>query len=113
MAPELGHRHVCRLPRPKDRDAPERHACECGQQWIYQPTRWNALYTVSDLWRQQEAGALLRDIISSFSRVPPVTAGDTDVIGSIVTAKADAGSDAPTTGVGALAQRRSRNRERR
>jgi hypothetical protein len=49
---------------------PEGHTCECGQRWVYQPARWEALYTVEDLRRQQEAGAFLRGLIPRFRPDP-------------------------------------------
>jgi hypothetical protein len=55
---------------------PEGHACECGQRWVYQPARWEALYTVEELRRQQEAGEFLRGIIQAFRRAPQTGDGD-------------------------------------
>lgn len=69
-------RHACSLPWPKDPEMPEGHACECGQRWVYQPARWEALYTVEDLRRQQEAGEFLRGLIPSFRRAPQTDSGD-------------------------------------
>jgi len=73
-------RHACRLPWPRDPEMPEGHACECGQRWVYQPARWEALYTVEELRRQQEAGEFLRGIIKPFRQVTQTPDGDPAVL---------------------------------
>jgi hypothetical protein len=67
--------HACSLPWPKDPEMPEGHACECGQRWVYQPARWEALYTMEDLCRQQAAGAFLRGIVPTFRRTADRVSG--------------------------------------
>jgi hypothetical protein len=55
--------HTCPLPWPKDPDVPEGHVCGCGLRWVFQPARWEPLYTLDALRRRQEAGDFLRGII--------------------------------------------------
>lgn len=62
--------HVCPLPWPLDPDVPEGHVCECGRRWVYQPARWDPLYTLEELRLRQEAGASLRGLIPSFRATP-------------------------------------------
>jgi hypothetical protein len=50
--------------------------CECGQRWVYQPARWEALYAVEELCRQQAAGAFLRGIVPKFRRTGDTVSGD-------------------------------------
>lgn len=66
----LEQAHACPLPWPRDPEMPEGHACACGQRWIYQPARWEAVYTVDDLRRQHEDGAYLRGVIPRLEEQP-------------------------------------------
>ena len=54
--------HSCILPWPTDPELPEGHLCECGRQWLYQPARWEPLYSLEELQLKQAAGAFLRGI---------------------------------------------------
>jgi hypothetical protein len=74
------YRHTCRLPWPADPEVPEGHACECGQRWVYQPARWEALLTIQELRRQQQAGDFLQGIIPRFRPDPGPNAVDKGVI---------------------------------
>ena len=58
--------HSCHLPLPVDPEMPEGHACECGRRWVYQPARWEPIWTVQELQLQQQAGAFLQGIIPRF-----------------------------------------------
>jgi hypothetical protein len=55
--------HTCSLPWPADPELPEGHICECSRRWLYQPARWEPLYTIEELKLKQESGAFLRGII--------------------------------------------------
>jgi hypothetical protein len=66
MAQELSRdevEHMCSLPWPADPELPEGHICECSRRWLYQPARWEPLYTIEELKLKQESGAFLRGII--------------------------------------------------
>ncbi|TMD21304.1 MAG: hypothetical protein E6I99_12425 [Chloroflexi bacterium] len=77
MALEIRHgsadeySHTCRLPWPVDPEIPEGHVCECGRRWTYQPARWEPVWTIQELQRQQQAGEFLQGIIPRFRPDPP------------------------------------------
>ena len=55
--------HHCPLPWPIDPEVPEGHVCECGRRWVYQPARWEPLYSVEELRLKQATGAFVRAIV--------------------------------------------------
>lgn len=86
--------HSCPLPWPKDPDVPEGHVCECGKRWVFQPARWDPLYTLEELRRRQEAGDFLRGIIPNFPAEPHQPGPEGAVIVPIPRAR-DTGPEMP------------------
>jgi len=73
--------HSCALPWPVDPDIPEGHVCECGRRWVYQPARWDPVWTLEELQRQQQAGAFLQGIIPRFRpNLPPSLTADATIV---------------------------------
>lgn len=63
--------HVCPLPWPNDPELPEGHVCECSRHWLYQPARWEPIYTLEELQLKQAAGAFLRGIVPTLGEPKP------------------------------------------
>ena len=63
--------HVCSLPWPADPELPQGHVCECSRRWLYQPARWEPLYSLEELQLKQASGAFLRGIVPTFGSEEP------------------------------------------
>jgi hypothetical protein len=80
-ADEYGH--VCALPWPADPELPQGHVCECSRRWLYQPARWEPLYSLEELHLKQASGAFLRGIVRTFATEEPADRPATSAIVSI------------------------------